>query len=218
MVFSLLFAGCAPEPLPELELTERFRLVGFRNDMGLPIRLVKWTDPILVSAEGANAEQLAVVEEHVALLGDLTGLEARMDAEDPNMIVMFGTTEELQPYLDDWARSGDRIDLPGFYRSDCFAMTGKQDGASFAMAFIRDGQSPSKTRLCVVQEITQSLGLIGDTDGRWDTSFASWGGADHLTEADRHLLRILYDERLQHGMTEAAGMPIVQQIISERIQ
>ena len=108
--------------------------------------------------------------------------------------------------------------MPGFYRSDCFAMAGIRDGRLQAMAFIRDGQSSRKTKLCVVQEMTQALGLIGDLDGRWDTNFASWGGADHLTEADRDLIRILYDDRLQHGMSESVGMPIVQQIIAEGLR
>lgn len=216
VVVAIVASACAPTPLPELDMVERFRLVGFRDDMGQPTHLHKWTAPILVSAQGADVDQRRLVEDHVALLGSLTGLEARIEDEDPNMVVMFGTAEELQPYLDDWAQGGDRVSLPGFYRSDCFAMTGKTDGRAFAMAFIRDGQSERKTRLCVVQEITQALGLIGDIDGRWDTNFASWGGADDLTEADRDLIKILYDDRLQHGMTEAAGMLIVRQIITER--
>lgn len=218
VVATIIASACAPTALPELDMAERFRLVGFRDDMGQPIRLHKWTAPILVLAEGADAGQRKLVEDHVALLGSLTGLEARIENENPNMVVMFGTAEELQPYLDDWAKGGDRVSLPGFYRSDCFAMTGMKDGQAFAMAFIRDGQSEQKTQLCVVQEITQALGLIGDIDGRWDTNFASWGGADDLTETDQDLIRILYDDRLQHGMTEAAGMSIVRQIIAERAQ
>lgn len=213
-----VLAACAPTPLPELGMAERFRLVGFRDDMGQPMRLHKWTDPILLSAVGADADQYKIVEEHVALLGSLTGLEARIEDDQPNMVVMFGTVEELQPYLDNWAQSGNRVSLPGFYRSDCFAMTGSADGEAFAMAFIRSGQSPRMTRLCVVQEITQALGLIGDIDGRWDTNFASWGGSDDLTAADRDLIRILYDDRLRHGMTEAVGMPIVRQIVTEGIR
>lgn len=213
-----VLAACAPTPLPELDMVERFRLVGFRDDMGQPIRLHKWTEPILVSTRGANDLQWSLVEDHVALLGSLTGLDARLEDDEPNMIVMFGTEEELQPHLDKWAQGGDRVSLPGFYRSDCFAMTGSRDGQAFAMAFIRDGQSERDTRLCVVQEITQALGLIGDIDGRWDTNFASWGGADELTESDRDLIRILYDDRLRHGMTEAAGMAIVRQIITEGVR
>lgn len=215
LIIAVLVSACAPEPLPELDMVERFRLVGFRDDMGQPISLRKWTDPLLVSTRNASLEQRAMVEEHVALLGSLTGLEARMEADQPNMIVLFGTEEELQPHLDNWAQGGDRLGVAGFYRSDCFAMAGRMDGVRFARAFIRSDQPESEIRLCIVQEMTQALGLIGDTDGRWDTNFASWGGADHLTEADRTLIKILYDDRLQHGMSEWIGMPIVRQIVAE---
>jgi len=218
VILAGLAAACAQEPLPELEISERFRMVGFRDDMGQPIRLHKWTAPLLVFADGASDEQRAIVEEHVTLLGSLTGLKARMEDDEPNMVVMFATEEELQSHLDEWARGGDRVNLPGFYRSDCFAMAGRRNGRHFAMAFIRDGQSNEKTRLCVVQEMTQALGLIGDIDGRWDTNFASWGGADHLTDADRNLIRILYDARLQDGMSESVGMPIVRQIVAEGLR
>lgn len=206
-------SGCA-EPPPPLDLDERFRLVGFRDDMGYPRPLFKWTDPIRVNAEGATVDQRRLVRDHTELLGQATGLPARIDPVNPNLVVLFGDEEELQPYLDDWS-NGDRLNWPGFFRSDCFARVGRRDGELYAMAFILQGLPERKTRLCIVQEMTQALGLFGDIDGRPDTSFASWGGADHLTEFDLALLEILYDGRLRTGMSETVGMPIVRRIIAE---
>ncbi len=39
-----------------------------------------------------------------------------------------------------------------------------------------------------------------------------------LTEADKILLRTLYDPRLKPGMTKAEAMPIARQIIAEQMQ
>lgn len=208
-------AGCASPP-PPLDLEERFRLVGFRDDMGYPRELYKWTAPIRVHTEGATEQQVQWVRAHTELMGRATGLPARMDEADPNLVVLFGSEDELQPYLDDWASGGDRLNWPGFFRSQCFAWVSGPGDAPFAMAFILQDMSERKTRLCIVQEMTQALGLFGDIDGRPDTSFASWGGADHLTEEDLALIDILYDPRLRSGMSESTGMPIVTRIIAER--
>ncbi len=208
--------GCASQP--PIELDERFLLVGFRDDMGMPRELYKWTAPIRVHTEGATKDQRQLVRQHTELLGRVTGLPARMDPDDPNLVVLFGTEEELQPYLDDWAIGGDRLNWPGFFRSECFAGVSGPGDDPFAMAFILQGLPERKTRLCVVQEMTQALGLFGDIDGRSDTSFASWGGSDRLTEMDVILLEILYDPRLRSGMSETVGMRIVRQIIAEEFQ
>lgn len=183
--------------------------------MGLPRDLYKWTAPIRVQAVGATAEQKRLVTEHAELMGRATGLSVKYDPVDPNLVVFFGSEEELQPYLDNWARGGDRLNWPGFFRSECFAWVGGPGDDPRAMAFILQGLSERRNRLCIVQEMTQALGLFGDTDGRPDTSFASWGGADHLTEEDLALIGILYDSRLRSGMSESVGMAIVQRIIAE---
>ncbi len=210
-----VLAGCASQP--PIALDERFRLVGFRDDMGLPRELYKWTAPIRVHAEGATKDQRQWVREHTELMGRITGLPASMDPDDPNLVVLFGNEETLQPYLDDWALGADRLNWPGFFRSECFAGVSGPGSDPFAMAFILQDMPERKTRLCIVQEMTQALGLFGDIDGRSDTNFASWGGAASLTEFDVALLEILYDPRLRSGMSETVGMRIVRQIIAEDV-
>ena len=208
--------GCTSQP--PIELDERFLLVGFRDDMGMPRELYKWTAPIRVHTEGATKDQRQMVREHAELLGRVTGLPVSVDPVDPNLVVLFGNEEELQPYLDEWAIGGDRLNWPGFFRSECFAGVSGPGDDPFAVAFILQDLPERKNRLCIVQEMTQALGLFGDIDGRSDTSFASWGGSDRLTELDVVLLEILYDPRLRSGMSESVAMPIVRQIIAEDLR
>lgn len=216
LLVASILSGCNSQP--PIELDERFLLVGFRDDMGMPRELYKWTAPIRVHTEGATKDQRRMVHEHAELLGRVTGLPVSVDPEDPNLVVLFGNEEELQPYLDDWAIGGDRLNWPGFFRSECFAGISGPGHDPFAVAFILQDLPERKNRLCIVQEMTQALGLFGDIDGRSDTSFASWGGADRLTEFDVMMLEILYDPRLRSGMSEAVAMPIVRQIIAEELR
>lgn len=68
---------------------------------------------------------------------------------------------------------------------------------------------------CIVQEMTQTLGLYGDLDGRTDTNFASRGGAPKLTQYDRQLLVMLFDDRLSDLMPRADVLAILPEIVAD---
>ena len=115
------------------------------------------------------------------------------------------------------AENDGLIPRPGYYSADCFSIGTAVDGTPVVgVAFILNNLSARMTGLCVRQEVTQLLGLGGDTDGRSDSLFVSSGGSDHLTEADHALLQILYDHRLRNGMSEGEAMPVVRRIIAEQ--
>ena len=54
--------------------------------------------------------------------------------------------------------------------------------------------------------------LIDDPDG---TVLSTRSTRKSLSESDRNIVRILYDPRLQPGMTRAEAMPIVREIAAE---
>ena len=70
---------------------------------------------------------------------------------------------------------------------------------------------------CLLEELTQTLGLLGDACHYRPSLFCDGAGTydTDLTEADEILLRTLYDPRLKSGMTAAEAMPIARRVIAE---
>ncbi|WP_282604572.1 DUF2927 domain-containing protein [Pelagibius sp. Alg239-R121] len=69
---------------------------------------------------------------------------------------------------------------------------------------------------CVYEETIQSMGLFNDDDTLFNTMFTD-SFKEYLfpTELDWMMLRILYDPRIENGMTRKQAMPIVRQILKE---
>ena len=69
---------------------------------------------------------------------------------------------------------------------------------------------------CVLEEIVQSLGLIGDTFQEFDSLFVEVRRVRlDFPLNDKILLRTLYDPRLRDGMPREQVMARVRQIIPE---
>lgn len=197
MMTAVLAAGCAQAPAaaPDLALADRFEIVAFEpNDRDYyDDRLWRWGWPIRVKITGSLAYQNLVADQ-VSRLGELTGLPTEMNSENPTMTIEFSRRDR---------------------RSFCnFRLLGTP-GAYRAEIYIATDQPAQHIRRCVVQELSQAMGLLADTDGRRDTAFSSAIGTDYLTEADLALFAILYDRRLRAGMPRSEAMPIVREIVAE---
>lgn len=70
-------------------------------------------------------------------------------------------------------------------------------------------------RACVIEEITQVMGLINDVPGLSFSIFSDDSAHVDMTDADKWLLRLLYDKRMTPGMLEAQAVPTAAKILSE---
>lgn len=69
---------------------------------------------------------------------------------------------------------------------------------------------------CLYEELVQSMGLFRDDDSLVGTLFTnSFKYYRRPTRLDWLMLKVLYDQRLQHGMTRAEAGPVVQRILAE---
>jgi hypothetical protein len=68
---------------------------------------------------------------------------------------------------------------------------------------------------CIEEEFAQAMGLFNDDPTVKPSLFNDDQEYGVLTRHDELLLRILYDDRLKHGMPRAMAMPIVRQIAAE---
>ncbi|MBT8412503.1 MAG: DUF2927 domain-containing protein [Octadecabacter sp.] len=86
---------------------------------------------------------------------------------------------------------------------------------SQAIALIR-GEHPDLMRLaCVHEELAQGLGLANDSPQARPSIFNDDEEFALLTTHDEMLLKILYDDRLQTGMSAAEAAPIARRIATE---
>ena len=208
--------GLATDVADPDDLAQRFERVALRDDAGRPVSLVRWDWPLNVRVVGGLAYRPAIAA-HLATIRELTDLPVQMvsehDDSGANLTVLFGPPEDLIEAAERalWLTRGTQ----GVQHFTCFVIArGNLQGYS-AVVYIRDDLSESATHNCIAQEMTQALGPRGDMDDRRDTVFASRGGAQALTGADRQIVRMLYDPRLRPGMSPETAMPIVQNIVAE---
>ena len=68
---------------------------------------------------------------------------------------------------------------------------------------------------CLHEEITQALGLTNDSPTARPSIFNDDQEFALLTRHDELLLRILYDDRLEAGMSPEQAMPVARKIADE---
>ena len=70
-------------------------------------------------------------------------------------------------------------------------------------------------RACVTEEISQIMGLINDVKGLKFSIFSDDSPHVDLTEADRWMLRMLYDPRMKAGMKPEQALPLAAKFLAE---
>lgn len=192
---ALLPAACAsPAMDPDLTLYDRFIMTALSDDDGSPLdQLYRREWPIYVAYDGPP-EYRQDVADTLAELGQVTGLEVSMDHEFPNTFVEISDRDTGYTCVVELAGGLEHVQIDS-------------------------SLSPSYIRQCIAQELAHVPGPSGDLDGyigsRDDTVFASWGGAQRLTEQDIAVLRILYDPRLRNRMPRPVVLERLPEIIAD---
>lgn len=223
----MLTAACAlavnaDPPAPD-GLADRFELVAFYDEVsGEELRLRRWQEPIRIQIGQANAAPYRdAALQVIATLDGLTpmAIAERRRGESANVLVLIGTRDEMEAF---WRQfPAYDIDRDPALRFDCmvFAYPGPglapfELGAAFVLIDSDIGDA-GHIRRCLAQELTQALGLMNDIDDPHGTVFSSRTGRETLSRSDEQMVRILYDPRLETGMSRAEAMPIVRAIAAE---
>jgi len=70
-------------------------------------------------------------------------------------------------------------------------------------------------RACLLEELTQSLGLFGETERETETLLHDGIGYEGLGQIDHLLIRALYDPRLEIGMSNGEASALARTILGE---
>ena len=205
---------------PVSELVRHFDTIVFGSEFGpdSPI-VVKWDKAKLrVSLEKrATKRHLGFVQAHLDVLTDLTGLrfEGARDPEAADIRIFFVRRAEMGRIR------GPNID-PGIVAAaaaggGCFFITVADPPERFIKAFIvvNVERDEARTNSCLLEELTQSLGLINDSDDLRPSIFSDRDVLFAPSATDEILLRTLYDPRMKPGMPRSVARKTAQRIIAE---
>ena len=185
-----------------------------------------WKGSIADTAPPDAFRRLAA--DHLAQLAGLTGLDIGfVPPRDANLLIFlakdpFAAARRHHGLFAEQIVDAENFEallreMEGTARCFGFLWGGWPSGRSidFAVAFVRSGQGARAIEGCLVQEVTQVLGLMNDLDPGADSVFSDSGRQVALTAQDRLMLRLLYDRRLRPGMSWAEAQPLARQVLRE---
>lgn len=224
----------AAEPTVE-QLVGLFTEVAFGReveDLPAPDRkLIRWSAPVRVGIEqiggdvrleddaGADIENvlmraepvpeaaIATVRRHARTLAEVSGHDIRLAAaaEMPNVWVTLTTV----PFM-------ARLEIPGASRSllrrlagpgRCYFVAFADEEGTIRRAHVVANRLLENARLshCLLEELTQSLGLPNDSSRHRPSIFSDSDMLQTLSETDALLLKVLYDPLMKPGMPREAA-------------
>jgi hypothetical protein len=163
-----------------------------------------------------------LTELHLRHLETITGLsiEPVKSAEKANLIIVFSREDTLKDDLLHFFHMRSANDREQFFKhSVCLGRfaTNSEGAILNAVVIIPVDRAREHAKLvdCIVEELTQVLGLPNDSEKVFPSIFND-RSVDHLLSGlDYILLKTLYDPRLRPGMGKAETMPLVKTIVAE---
>ena len=187
--------------------------------------LMLWHGPLNYGLFGSavTPEDRIEVARLMGRIAALTGLEIIETEDDLNFLILITMPDEREDFSADLTRLSPSLSQTfDFWRRSpeviCVAnnLFSGEDGNLIAVGLVVIGSETGGLlrQACLHEEIVQALGLANDHPDVRPSIFNDDGEFALLTEHDEHLLRILYDPRLEPGMTAGEAMPIVRQIVA----
>ena len=216
-------------------IVKNFDIVAFGNEYtGKRYGHVrKWREPIRVGIEGKAPKYFEVfVLQHIRTLRQLTGHSIRLyysptmqkegrlapdfDRTKINLILYYLPVERIPKRLARYFGNDQEKVREMIRVSTCFAKFGtKKNEIRWAIAVFPSHQPKDHMRACVVEELTQPIGLPNDSNAVKPSIFNDQSRFFELTEHDRLLVRILYDNRITPGMPRREALRLGREILNE---
>ncbi|ASM71442.1 MULTISPECIES: DUF2927 domain-containing protein [Roseobacteraceae] len=221
-------------------LARNFNQIVFFNEYGagtrasgLPGSLRRWAGPVRMGVAFGRSvpasqqrQDRSDVTRYAARLGRATGHPVTMGTA-PNFLVLFVSEDDRAEVLTTQATR-----IPGITKASLAPLMNLGDDIYCAVAAYATGpdphtytaavaviraENPDLLRLsCIHEELAQGLGLANDSPMARPSIFNDDDEFALLTDHDEMLLGMLYDDRLNIGMSMAKAEPIVRILARER--
>lgn len=222
-------------PLSNAQVARNFDIIAFGNEYTHKRydAVRKWQRPLRVGINGKSPawfDDMVVqfLDELIAITGHPMGLvytytlasqkrlPSGFDPKSVNVFLMFMPINEMAKHLPD-AQFPDKAQIMALLNSGkatCFAKLFKKgDEIRSAVVLFPSHYDERTLRACIVEELTQILGLPNDSDQVQQSIFVDKGKYNELTPQDRLLLRILYDPNIKIGMPRQQAVRTALEIL-----
>ena len=214
-------ARCADDALSNAEVVDNLMEIVFGSEfVGEDSNVVrKWTVPLRIAIYAREPQRYrALVEPVLQQLRGLTALDIQLvdnAAPAQNAYIFILGREQFYAYAESHLSPGKNPRTNTYL--DCFGVfAADRDGAINELtAVIPELASEATKRSCVIEEVTQALGLPNDSFTVKPSIFNDDDEYQDLTWQDELFLRVLYDARVRPGMTRAAFEPLARRIVGE---
>ena len=235
--------GGADTPFDLSDIVEAFDQLAFYNeyDIGknqlLPnsnsVSLAKWKSNTNISVRFGKSvgkkqkeKDLQEIRGLIRNLSDITDHKIEFSQQNENMYIVIANRKEIKNLIGEIGLTHpefDPIRIPIITQLPkdihCLAMTSMSSqpnsAISSALVIIRSELPVIMRRACFHEEIAQSLGLTNDSHLARPSVFNDDDEFATLTKFDEILLQILYDNRLNSGISKRKASQLVRQIANE---
>jgi hypothetical protein len=214
-------AGRADDSLSNAQVVANLMEIVFGSEfLGQDPDVVrKWSVPLRVAIYAKEPERYGgLVEPVLQQLHGLTGLDIQLvdrSAPAQNAYILILGREQFYAYAESHLGPGKNPRTNTYL--DCFG-TFVADGRGAITeltAVIPESASEATKRSCVVEEVTQALGLPNDSFTVKPSIFNDDDEYQELTWQDELFLRVLYDARVRPGMARAEFELLAHRIVDE---
>ncbi|MDA1090871.1 MAG: DUF2927 domain-containing protein [Proteobacteria bacterium] len=235
-------AGGDKAPPTVDELVRYFEIIVFQSEFksaAASTLIKKWTGPLRVAirtfdevtekVDGRDVMRLKqgkvkqphirFIQKHLNSLIQATGLkteDAKKTGKDPNFIINFVPRNQLaNSHL---AKVDPKLLRQMAAQGGCFFLMWadrKSGNISKAVIVVNSERLLIRINHCLLEEMTQSLGLPNDSNLINPSIFSDSSRRTDLTRTDLIILKTLYDRRMKVGMPHEKAMAVAVDIIRE---
>ncbi len=180
--------------------------------------LNRWCEaPVLQAATSGEATSVRIGEiaTGIEALTGLRFLDANQTALEPTYRIYEGLNQREIADTGVFDDLGGR-DLRRLKASRCFfRLTVDQGCITRATIIVPDGLSPDVTEHCLLEEMTQAMGMIGDSDFPFPSLYSERDELANRTLTDDRALQLLYYPTLRPGQTLEEVRPLLDAAIAD---
>ncbi|WCN15536.1 DUF2927 domain-containing protein [Marinomonas mediterranea] len=186
-------------------------------------KIIRWEQPVKIffsSDAGDSAFQKELLSVHAQHLSHITGLpiDFTLDPEEANLYAIFTyynqMEDKVRQYAGDPNKSRKALD-EALCLGKIFTNTHSEITKSVIIIPVDYARQKARFLDCIVEEITQLLGLPNDSGDVFPSIFNDVSTDIYLSPLDYLLLRTLYSPRLKTGLNVTQTKAILPDIMKD---